>query len=41
MTTADWAILVPAVVGVLGALAAYLKARTATKAVAAHLEEHK
>jgi hypothetical protein len=29
MTPADWALLVPAVVGVLGAAAAWLKARAA------------
>ncbi len=37
MTHADWALLIPAVVGVLGGAAAWLKARAAaTSAAAAH-----
>ena len=34
MTAADWALLVPAVVGVLGAATAWLKARTAQQSAA-------
>ena len=33
MTAADWGILIPAVVGVLGAAAAWLRAEAAHKAI--------
>ena len=35
MTGTDWAILIPAVVGVLGAVGSYLKAAAAAKSAAA------
>lgn len=38
MTSADWALLVPAVVGVLGAAAAWLRANAAHRALNDHLK---
>jgi hypothetical protein len=40
MTPAYWALLVPAVVSVLGAVAAYLKARSTSAKVDTHLTSH-
>ena len=40
MTAADWALLVPAAVSVLGALAAWLKAKAAADKVDTHINSH-
>jgi hypothetical protein len=39
VTAADWAVLVPAIVGVLGAAAAWLRAQAAHKKIAADREQ--
>jgi hypothetical protein len=39
MTAAEWAILIPAVAGVLGALAAYLKAQSAHAKIDQHTNQ--
>lgn len=39
MSATDWGILIPAVVGCLGALTAWLRAEAAASALRAHLKD--